>query len=461
MTPLLSLRARLLIIILIPLGIVSIGTAYWRITSAGETAQRVFDRNLEALTLAISRDVVVSGGDVISDGTRELLQDRFGGSVFYHVYGPDGVFVTGYASPPVTPQDIALRDNTPVLFESTYRDDPVRVARLREQANFEGVSGFASVTVWQSLAAREAFVRQQATRAIIVIVSLFFTVAIVIWFGIKLGLKPLTDLEEAIAARSSDDLSGIRRLVPPEVAGVVGTLNALFGQVASALASRDRFISDAAHQLRNPIAGIQSLAEAARSAASPDDQAERVKELVASAQHASRLTNQLLSLERAKGRMKSGQLQSVDLNDLARSACERSAGDVLERDIDLSFREADGPVHVRVDGLLVEEAIQNLIDNALKHAGPANKEISVRVHADDGQGVVLVADKGTGLASNDSDVAFSRFGQIDSGEGSGLGLAIVKEIAELHGGSARIEPAEVGACISLRIPLTTESTTKT
>ncbi len=91
----LSLRARLLIIILIPLGIVSLGAAYWRTTSAAETAQEIFDRNLEALTLAISRDIVVSGGDVISDSTRELLTSRFGGTLYYHVYGPDGAFVTG------------------------------------------------------------------------------------------------------------------------------------------------------------------------------------------------------------------------------------------------------------------------------------------------------------------------------------------------------------------------------
>ncbi len=450
----LSLRARLLVIILIPLGIVSIAAAYWRITTATTTAQEIFDRNLEALTLAISRDIVVSGGDVISDSTRELLTSRFGGTLYYHVYGPDGSFVTGYASPPVTPDAIELKDNQPVLFESVYRDEPVRVARLREHADFVAVSGFASVTVWQTLAEREAFVRQQATQAIILIASLFLTVAVVIWFGIKLGLKPLTDLQEAIAQRSTDDLSTIRRPVPPEVTGLVATLNSLLGQVEAAIASRDRFISDAAHQLRNPIAGILSLAQAAHGAKSPTDREIRVGELVESARRASRLTNQLLSLERAKGRSIDSRLHRADLNRIARTVCERSASQILEHDIDLVFEAHDGVLDADVDEILLEEAIQNLIDNSVKHGGPENSEISVRVSPLNGSGVISVSDNGAGISAQDSEVAFSRFGQVESGEGSGLGLAIVKEIAELHGGGAQIEPSAGGARISFSIPLT-------
>ena len=153
----------LIVIILVPLTLVSMVAGYWRVTSAAATAREIFDLNLQALTLTIS-NVVVSGGDVISDKTRQLLQGQFGANLFYHVYGPDGVFVTGYASPPVTPGEIEVKDNVPVFFRSVYRGEPVRVSRLREQANFEGVSGFTSVTVWQSLAQREEFVERLASR---------------------------------------------------------------------------------------------------------------------------------------------------------------------------------------------------------------------------------------------------------------------------------------------------------
>lgn len=442
-----------MVIILIPLALTCLAAGYWRITSASETAREVFDLNLQALTLAISRDIVISGGDVISDSTRQLLQARFGENLFYHVYGPDGVFVTGYATPPVTPGTIELKDSVPALFHSLYRGEPVRVSRLREQANFGGVSGFASVTVWQTLAQREAFVERLAGRAIVVILSLFMTVAAVIWFGIKLGLKPLTDLQEAIAKRSSDDLSKIERPVPPEIQGIVRTLNALLDQVDVAIASRDRFISDAAHQLRNPLAGILSLAEAAEGAKSYEDQTVRVGELAESARHASRLTDQLLSLERAKGRPDKNLFEHCDLNQIARRVCERNFEAIMRQGTDLGFQPYDTLLNVEVDSLLIQEAVQNLIDNAVKHAGPDNTEIFVRVGANDGNGIIQVSDKGTGLNSSDSDVAFSRFGQIEPSDGSGLGMAIVREIAELHGGAANIEEAETGATISLIIPL--------
>ncbi|CCQ72548.1 sensor histidine kinase [Magnetospira sp. QH-2] len=449
----LSLRTRLMILTLIPLTIVSLGAGYWRISSAADTTREIFDRTLIALTLAISRDIVVSGGDVVSESTNQLLQDNFGSQLFYHVYGPDGAFVTGYATPPVIPAHIELSDNVPVLFESTYRGAAVRVARLREHSRFEGASGFAAVTVWQPMASREEFVQQLASRAIMVILSLYVTVTAVVWFGINLGLKPLTDLQDAIALRSSDDLSHIRRPVPTEVKGVVATLNSLFGQVRDTMASRDRFISDAAHQLRNPVAGLYSLAEAARDAKTAEDRKARVGQVVEAARHASRLTNQLLSLDRVKGQTGHSRFEIGDLNQIVREVCERNAEAVLDADIEFGFHPHPSALSVFAHKILLQEAVHNLIDNALKHAGPGNRRILVSVASVDGRGIVSVSDKGKGLDPSDSDIAFSRFGQVEPGEGSGLGLAIVMEIAQRHGGSVSIEPSEVGATLSLAIPL--------
>ncbi len=450
----LSLRARLLILILIPLTVISILAGYWRVSTAIDTTREVFDKTLIALTLAISRDVIVSEGDALSETTSRLIRNTLGGQVFYHVYGPDGSFITGYATPPVMPPGVELKGNEPFLFDSVYRGEPVRAARLQEFSAFDAVSGFSAVTVWQPLGEREAFVRDQAIRAMAVIASLYITVAAVVWFGINLGLKPLTDLRNAISQRSSDDLSGIKRPIPPEVKGVVDTLNDLFRQVRSAMESRDRFISDAAHQLRNPIAGLLSLAEAARDAKTPEDRTSRVQEVVQASQHASRLTNQLLSLERAKGQIDRTRFSKNDLNEVIRMVCERNAPRVLGQGIDFEFQESEKPLPVFVDGLMVQEAVENLIDNALMHAGPENTGINVTVFSNDGMATVYVSDRGKGLDVKDSDTAFSRFGQLSPSQGSGLGLAIVEEIASLHGGHARIEPTAKGARISLSIPKT-------
>lgn len=326
-----------MVLTLIPLTVISLLAGYWRISIAQDTTEEIFDRTLVALTLAISRDVVISGGDVVSPSTKTMMQNALGGRLFYHVYGPDGAFITGYATPPVLPKNLTLANDIPVVFEANYRGERVRVSRLREYSTYGPVRGFSAITVWQPMSSREDFVNQLARRAIVLIVSLLLTVAAVVWFGINLGLKPLTDLQDAISQRSPNDLSKIRRPIPPEVTGIVATLNTLFDQVSSAFESRDRFISDAAHQLRNPIAGLLSLAEAARDAQKPEDRLSRTHEVVTAARHASRLTNQLLSLERAKGDTEIAQYRLVDVNDTVRDVCERNADRILEQGLDFSF----------------------------------------------------------------------------------------------------------------------------
>ncbi len=298
----LSLRARLAIIILAPLVLISALVGYWRFSMARQTVEELFDKTLLASSLAIARDIAISGGDALSVTTRDLMRDISGGPIYYHVHGPDGVFVTGYATPPVPPPDLVRSRNTPVFFRSVYRNQEVRVVQLKEMGEVDGISGYSTVTVWQTFSGRNRFVRDLALRATAIIASLTFTVAAVVWFGIKLGLRPLTDLQAAVSQRSSDDLSLIRRPLPREISELVQTLNRLFDQLDRTMKSKDVFISNAAHQLRNPIAGVLSMAEAVRSARTLEDAATRTAELVEAARHASRLATQLLSYERVKAR---------------------------------------------------------------------------------------------------------------------------------------------------------------
>lgn len=448
----LSLRWRLMILILAPLALISTGIGYWRIWGAIDTANEVFDQTLTALTLAVSKDVSTSGGEVLSETTSELLALTYSDRLYYHVHGPDGVFITGYATPPIMPSGLQVTESIPVFYDSVYRGETVRVAKLMERTTIGNLRGLSAVTVWQPVAARNAIVRRIAERAVIVILSLLATAAAVIWFGINLGLKPLTDLQSAIALRSGDDLGKIRRPVPAEVVGLVQTLNDLFDQVTESMASRDRFVSDAAHQLRNPVAGLLSVAEAAASSADPDEKARRVTEVVTAAKHVSRLANQLLSLERAKTPSDKGKFKDVDLRDVARAVCERNAPSILANGVDFAFDVDPVEVVVSADSFLLSEAIQNLIDNASIHGGPGNTEIKVSFGANGRMGIVQVVDAGPGLSKGDEDVAFSRFGQVRPSHGSGLGLAIVDEISSLHGGNASIQDAAVGACVRIEIP---------
>lgn len=381
------------------------------------------------------------------------MRDTSGGQIFYHVNGPDGVYVTGYATPPVAPGGNTQKAGSPVFFQSVYRGQDVRVVRLREASDFEGVSGFSLVTVWQTFDGRNQFVRDLAVRAALLMASLILTVAIVVWLGINFGLRPLTSLQAAISSRSSDDLGRIQRPLPKEVRGIVSTLNALFEQLEQSIRSKDMFISDAAHQLRNPIAGVLSMAEAVRSAKTAEDTVQRTTELVDAARHASRLANQLLSYERARAGARSGKGATFDLADITQEVASRNAQRIAARGLDLELSLDEAPILLEGEPVLVAEAIENLIDNALRHAGPALSRIAIHAVRHENCGEIWVSDDGRGINPEDRPHAFERFRQLEPSVGSGLGLSIVETVARNHGGTVDIENVDVGTRISMRFPI--------
>jgi two-component system sensor histidine kinase TctE len=446
-----SLRARLALIILLPLLLISLIAGYWRYSVARQTAEELFDRTLLMSAVAISRDVAVSEGDAISPATTQLMRETSGGRIFYHVNAPDGVYVTGYATPPVPPLDLAKVAERPVFYRARYRGSDVRVVRLRERSAFGVVEGFATVTAWQSFAGREALARELGVRAALLLVGMMASIAALIWFGIRLGLSPLTELQAAVSQRSSDDLRPIRRPVPVEVKGLVSTLNGLFGQLSKAMQSKDEFIANAAHQLRNPIAAVLSTTQAAQSAKTFEDAQIRLGDVSVAALHASRLASQMLSYERIRS-AEAVPLAVVDLERVVRSVLERNANRVFERGVDLAFDSQGTPVHVNGDAVLLSEALENLIDNALHHGGAALSRITVRLSAAAGLARLSVSDDGVGIPAPDRSRVFERFAQAQPGTGSGLGLSIVEAIAERHGGSVAAEADNPETVIILEIP---------
>lgn len=283
----LSLRARLVMIILPPILAVSVLAGIWQLNGARKTAEEVFNKSLLAAALAVANDVAISGGDALSVRTRDILASASGGLVFYHVYAPDGVIVAGYATPPVGIGNTDASATDPTYFTARYLGQDVSGVRLKTQTEIDGLAGLYTTTVWQNSAARAGFVRDLATQSLIVSAAILIALAFIVWFGVRLGLRPLSDLQQAIGQRSSGDLAPIKRAVPQEVSGIVGTLNHLFGQVSRSMRAQSDFIANAAHQLRNPIAGVLALAEAVVSARTQDQMRERADDLLDAARAAS------------------------------------------------------------------------------------------------------------------------------------------------------------------------------
>lgn len=445
----LSLRMRLVLVILPPLLVVSILLGWWRFEVAQRTSEELFDRSLLSAALAISRDVAISEGDALSPGTRRVISDAGGGELFYHVTGPGGIYVTGYAYPP-RPGTMVERD-VPFYYVANYRGEEMRVLRLIESRTIGNLSGETVVTVWQRVSERRAFAQDLALRAAALMAALMSTLALVIWFGVQIGLHPLNDLQEAIRRRSPDDLGPIRRAVPKEVSGIVSTLNRLFGQVQDSIEMHQAFISDAAHQLRNPAAAVLALAETLPDVRDPAALTTRHHELIKAARWSARLSEQLLSLERL--RYDTGTAMSpLDLNRVVEDTCRSFAPKALSRDLDFVMHTAPDPLNVTGNPILLGEAIMNLLENALIHGGPGLRSISARTLPDGDKCVVQIEDDGVGIPEHQTGDAFRRFSQLRNGEGSGLGLAIVEQVIQRHGGTVHLDSSTGGLTVRLTLP---------
>ncbi len=431
-----SLRLRLLVLILIPLLIVSAFVVFLRFENARATAETIFDRNLVMLNLAVSRDVSNSGGDTLSETTSNLFRDATGGTVFYHVYGPDGTFVTGYSAPPVRPADVTLAPNTPVLFDASHQGQPVRVSSLAERVDIDGLRGLSVITVWQQLQPRAQFARSLALQTLLIALALLLTVAAVVFFGIRLGLRPLDQLEAAIQKRSIADLSPIERRIPVEARGIVQTLNSLFSRLTEARDTRERLISNAAHQLRNPVAAIHTMAQAIEAAGSLEDSKARAAELITETRHTMRLTQQMLSLEQING--KEPELVTTQINAFVQKFAARVGPRIMTANIEFELALCDDPITAKIDPVLMSEALVNLIDNALQHAGPTLSLIKLSTSKTRDRVIISIENDGASIANLDTSNLFDRFTQGAESKGAGLGLAIVQEAVTRQNGQVTL-----------------------
>ncbi|MEM9248130.1 MAG: sensor histidine kinase [Pseudomonadota bacterium] len=453
MIPTLSLRLRLTLIILVPLLVISAAVAIWASRDAQIRAADRFDRSLLVTALGISRDTAISGGDALRQETRDLLRNTSGGPVFYHVYAPDGVYVTGYATPPVPRREV--RGEAYTFFDAEYQGRPVRVVRFVDHMEIDGLEGEFTFTVWQNLALRDGFVQSLSQRTHAVMATLVIGVALIVWFGVRLGMGPLLSLEDAIARRSAQDLTPIARPIPQEVRGIVGRLNALFGDMSATIRAKDKFISDAAHQLRNPISGVVALAEAVAASKTTEDFRIRSADLTEAASHAAKLTEDLLAFERARSAPPTCDLPVEDLAPILAKAVARHRHGAAAAGVALKLETGATPALARADRVLFEQAVENLIANALAHGGDALSAISVSLETTDHTATITVEDDGRGIDPAAFERALSRFGQVTPGTGSGLGLPIARAVAEAHAGALTLAAKDRG--LSVRIVLPTVS----
>jgi len=449
-----SLRRRLFLLMVAPLVAISLVSAVIRYHQFGELSQKVYDNTLYAVALTISRDVVISEGELLKAQLLSALTRALGDTLYYRIRGPNDAFVTGYSDAPDLPAGIAPPEpGRPVVFDSRVGDMPVRALVLRETVADRPMQGEITVEVWTTVNQRRALSMQLLGQSLWSFAAIILAAALLVWFGIHSGLGPLRRLEEAVLDRSPQDLRPLAAPVPQELSALVGAMNGLFARLNQAIALRDAFISDAAHQVRTPIAAIQAQAEASLTAPDEATLRARVARLTTTARHAGRLTNQLLSLERVRGRDMRALAEPVEAAPLLAQVTRDFAGRVLAAGTDVSFETTGVPRPLLADPVMLSEALTNLLDNAALYGRPGGS-IAVGVAFLPDRITVEVADDGPGIPPGLRERVFDRFYRVheDGGDGCGLGLAIVRDVARAHGGDAEVAEGNTGCRIRMTFP---------
>lgn len=378
--------------------------------------------------------VAVDLSDQALDVLRIDAQDR----VFVQVRGPKGELIAGTAALPDPPK---LPPGGRLFFNGTVDGDRVRIVAL-------GIAhplGQAIVQVAETYGKRDLMVQEMLIGAIVSELIVALAAVALLWYGVGRGLAPLEALRDEIAARSPKDLRDVTEDdKPAEVAPIVTALNGLLGQLKSAIDRQQRFISNAAHQLRTPLSGLKMHAELARRQPSSAEMRSLLEMISGETDRTVRLVNQLLTLARAEPDMAALPASApINLHDIGSRAVQEWLPRALTKNIDLGFELEDA--WISGDGLLMRELLANLIDNALAYTLPGGR-VTVRTREDNANACIEVEDNGRGIPAPERERVFERFYRARGtpGEGSGLGLAIVSEIANRHAGTVDIISPESG-----------------
>lgn len=266
---------------------------------------------------------------------------------------------------------------------------------------------------------------------------------LLVWFGLGQGIIPLDELQARIRRRRPDDLSPIdQRDAPEEIAPLVDSINSLLERLEESIHTRKRFIADAAHQLKTPLAGLRMQAELAQRQTNPEELRTSLRQIEVSVVRTTRMVNQLLALARAENHAALAQRAAarLDLRKPVREALQELAPLALARSLEVEFDCPEQPLWVRGNAMLLQELVKNLLDNAIAYTPPRGR-VAVRLRQFDDQVVLSVEDTGLGIAAAEREMVFRPFYRVlgTGHDGSGLGLCIVQEIARQHGAALSLD----------------------
>jgi two-component system sensor histidine kinase TctE len=458
-----SIRTQLLAWLVIPILVLLLVGTGLMYGLAIELASDAYDKALVDSVYSVSACVEDVKNKIVVDLPPQalaILRDNPKDKVFYQVLDEKGHLIAGDACLPAPDLNERIDSTTAKFRDEKVKGEEVRIASInfalpgqKEEAVF--------IQVAETLKGREQIAEEILQRVLLPQLVMVFMSALIVWFGVTRGLHTLNNLRDAVASRTPSDLRPIPLdNVPREVRPLVHAINELLDRLREDLQAQRRFVANAAHQLRTPIAGLKTQSELALRQTDPADVRYALAQIHTAAERSARLTNQLLALARSEpGAVDSALWQAVDLQTVAKNASKELVSLALGKNIDLGFESSPASIFISGDHASLHEMASNIIENAVLYT-PEGGHVTVRVEAS-GQGadkraLLIVEDDGRGIAPDERERIFERFYRVsDRGvSGSGLGLAIVREIANVHKAQIIVSdgPDNQGTTVTIDFP---------
>ena len=418
---------------------------------ANNVANYPYDQALREHVTAIARQVkLVNGKPLLSlpASARAMLRADETDSVYFHVRSGDGKLLAGDKDLPVStlsldestmPGEVYMRD-------ADFKGQDLRLAYTYLAEPQMARSQWVLIEVGETTDKRSQLANKIVASVILPQFIIIPLAVMLVWFGLSRGLRPLTRLRKTIEAREPDDLSPIAtRRVPEELEPLVEAFNEMLERVKRSVSVQQRFVADAAHQMRTPLTGLKTQAQFAIREKDPEALRHALRQIATGVDRAGRLINQLLTLARTEGGEAAQQKhEPLDLSGLIRDVVTEWVPVAIEKDIDLGL-ESDKAAMILGNAFLLRELAKNLLDNALRYT-PSGGHVTCRIVVNPATVLLEVEDDGVGISEEQAELVFERFYRVDdaSTEGSGLGLAIVQEIAMQHDSRASLRPNPQG-----------------
>ncbi|MDI1298326.1 sensor histidine kinase [Methylotenera sp.] len=393
--------------------------------------------------------------DLDESSKQELLKSPTD-KTFYSVLDSSGKVLIGEPIlKPLDAQPNFTSKTKPKFYYSELNQQKIRVVLVPAKFIIAGEELNLFIQVAETLNKRSQLRRKILAWILVPQIILIITASILLWIGIKKSLKPLLMIDNELAQRSAQDLKPILlNSVPLEVSKLVNSLNGLIDKLNQAIHSQNRFIADAAHQLRTPLAGIRAQIELSDKSQNLPEIKDRLNKVSLSTERLIHLVSQLLVL--AKNQKEAAYIvnfEEIDLVSLVKNIILDFESHADNKYIELSYLGLNEKIMINGDTARLYDLIYNLIDNAIRYTSNEGKVIA-GVTIEDGHTCLNVQDNGVGILESDHENVFKRFyrGNESLEFGTGLGLAIVKEIANLHDATIKIQSYSASEAISNNTP---------